>query len=107
MIDKSVLDDIREDKFRSVCARVVDEMNRLPIPGAVVGVLDDDKETIAAFGTTNIEQSLPVSKDTLFQIGSITKTFLATAIMRLVEMGKLALDAPIRSYLPDLVLKDA
>jgi CubicO group peptidase (beta-lactamase class C family) len=106
MIDKSVLDDIREEKFRSVCAQVVDEMNRLPIPGAVVGVLHGDKETIAAFGTTNIEQSIPVSKDTLFQVGSITKTFVATAVMRLVEMGKLDMGLPVRTYLPDLRLKD-
>lgn len=106
MIDKNVLDHIGDDKFRSICTELVNEMNRLPIPGAVFGVLYDDRESIAAFGTTNIEQPIPVSEDTLFQIGSITKTFVATAVMRSVEMGKLDLDLPIRTYLPDLRLKD-
>ena len=106
MIDKCVLDNITDDKFRLVCEEVVNEMNRLPIPGAVVGVLHEDKEFIAAFGTTSLEHPLPVTEDTLFQIGSITKTYLATAIMRLVEMGKLELDKPIRTYLPDLKLVD-
>jgi len=94
------------EKFHSLCGEVKEEMKRLPIPGVVLGVLVDDQETIAAFGQTNIEQPQPVTADTLFQIGSITKTFLSTAIMRLVEMGKLDLDKPIRSYLPNLVLKD-
>ena len=94
MIDKSVLDNITDDKFRPVCEEVVNEMNRLPIPGAVVGVLHEDQEFIAAFGTTSLEHPLPVTEDTLFQIGSITKTYLATAIMRLVEMGKLELTSP-------------
>jgi CubicO group peptidase (beta-lactamase class C family) len=43
---------------------------------------------------------------TLFQIGSITKTFTATLSMRLVEENKLDLDTPVRAYLPDLALKD-
>ncbi len=106
MIDKSVLENITDDKFRLVCEEVINKMNRLPIPGTVVGVSHDDKELIAAFGTTSVEHPLPVTEDTLFQIGSITKTYLATAIMRLVEMGKLELDVPIRAYLPELKLMD-
>jgi len=94
------------EKFQALCDEVEEGMKRLPIPGVAIGVLAEDQETIAAFGQTNLEQPQPVTEDTLFQIGSITKTFLATALMRLVERGKLALDEPIRSYLPDLVLKD-
>src|SRR5690242_5458997 len=44
--------------------------------------------------------------DTLFLIGSVTKTFTATAVMRLVADGKVALDAPVRRYVPELVLAD-
>jgi len=106
MIDKSVLEKITDDRFRLVCEQAVNDMNRLPIPGAVVGVSYEDKELIAAFGTTSVEHPLPVTEDTLFQVGSITKTYLATAVMRLVEMGKLDLDEPIRTYLPDLKLMD-
>ena len=48
----------------------------------------------------------PVDGDTLFRIGSTTKTFTGTAVMRLVEQGRLDLDAPVRTYLPDLRLAD-
>ena len=55
---------------------------------------------------TNVEHPLPVDADTLFQIGSISKTVTATAAMRLVEAGRLDLDAPLRHYLPELRLAD-
>jgi CubicO group peptidase (beta-lactamase class C family) len=47
-----------------------------------------------------------VETDTLFQIGSTTKTITATTIMRLVESGQVELDVPVRTYLPDLRLHD-
>jgi CubicO group peptidase (beta-lactamase class C family) len=106
MIDATALDNITDDKFRAICEEAVNKMNRLSIPGAVIGVLYEDKEFIAPFGITSIEHPLPVTEDTLFQIGSITKTYLATAVMRLVDTGKLELDKPIRTYLPDLKLAD-
>jgi CubicO group peptidase (beta-lactamase class C family) len=74
------------------------------VPGAVVGILRDDEEHIATFGVTSIDNPMPVDADTLFQIGSTTKTFVATAVMQLVEQGSLGLDEPIRTYLPDLHL---
>ncbi len=94
------------DKFLLICDEVAREMARLPIPGAMVGILYKDREWIAGFGMTNLEHPLPVTEDTLFQVGSITKTFTATAIMRLVEMARLALDKPVRNILPDLTLAD-
>jgi CubicO group peptidase (beta-lactamase class C family) len=95
-----------DDRFRAIGEVVVNEMNRLPIPGVVVGVLHEDQEWVAGFGVTSVENPLPVTPDTLYQIGSITKTYVATAIMRLVEMGQLALDTPVRAYLPGLTLSD-
>jgi CubicO group peptidase (beta-lactamase class C family) len=47
-----------------------------------------------------------VRRDTLFQIGSISKVYLATLAMRLVEEGKLTLDTPVASVLPELELAD-
>jgi CubicO group peptidase (beta-lactamase class C family) len=102
MIDDSLLDTITDQTFRTLCEEAIAEMKRLPIPGAVVGVWYEGREQIAPLGVTNIEHPLPVTADTLFQIGSITKTYLATAVMRLVETGQLDLDQPIRVYLPDL-----
>jgi CubicO group peptidase (beta-lactamase class C family) len=85
--------------------KVIEAMQRLHAPGVAVGVLYQGQEHVAGFGVTSIENPLPVNADTLFQIGSITKTFVGTAAMRLVEQGKLDLDAPVRAYLPDLRLK--
>jgi CubicO group peptidase (beta-lactamase class C family) len=79
-------------------------MQRFHVPGVAIGILHAGEEQVAGFGITSIEHPLPVDADTLFQIGSITKTVTATAIMRLVEKGTLVLDTPIRAYLPDLCL---
>ena len=76
------------------------------VPGAVVGVLHQGETKTAGLGVTNVDHPLPVTPDTLFQIGSITKTYTATAVMRLVERGTLSLDEPVRTYVPDLRVAD-
>jgi CubicO group peptidase (beta-lactamase class C family) len=78
----------------------------LGVPGVAVGILDGPDETVAGFGVTSVEHPLEVDGDTLFQIGSITKTFTGTAVMRLVEDGRVDLDAPVRAFLPELRLHD-
>lgn len=85
---------------------VAEAMRRLPVPGAAFGVLHDGEAHVAGLGVTNLDHPLPVTPDTLFQIGSITKTFTGTLAMRLIEAGRLDLDAPVRTYLPDLRLAD-
>lgn len=107
MLDQRDPEAIPDAHFRAVQERVQQEMARQPIPGAVVGVLHEGRALVAAFGTTSVEHPLPVTEHTLFQVGSITKTFVATAVMRLAERGQIELDTPIRTYLPDLQLKDA
>lgn len=82
------------------------EMARWHIPGVAVGVLHGDQRQTAGFGVCNLETQQPVAPDTLFQIGSITKVFTTTLIMRLVDAGTLALDMPVITYLPDLRLAD-
>ncbi|MBV7333504.1 beta-lactamase family protein [Chloroflexi bacterium TSY] len=76
------------------------------VPGVVVGILEQDESKAAGFGVTNVEHPLDVTDDTLFQIGSITKTYTGTLIMKLVEEGKMALDAPVRTYLPEFKVAD-
>ncbi|MCW3098032.1 MAG: Penicillin-binding protein beta-lactamase class [Chthonomonadaceae bacterium] len=95
-----------DPKFQGLCAQVVGDMERLHVPGAVVGVLFEGVEKVQGFGVTSVDHPLPVDATTLFQIGSITKTFVGTLIMRLVEQGKVELDAPLRTYLPALRLMD-
>ena len=74
------------------------------VPGVAVGVLIDGEEHYAFHGVTSVENPLPVDEKTLFQFGSTGKTYTATAIMRLVEQGKVDLDAPVRTYLPEFKL---
>jgi CubicO group peptidase (beta-lactamase class C family) len=76
------------------------------VPGVSVGVIHDGKEDYGYAGVTCTEYPLPVDENTLFQFGSTGKTFTATAMMRLVEQGKVDLDAPVRTYLPDFKLRD-
>jgi CubicO group peptidase (beta-lactamase class C family) len=91
------------DEFRSF---IEAEVTRRRVPGVAVGVLHDGIEHTAAFGVTNVDNPLPVDEDTLFQVGSISKTFTATAALRLVDEGRLDIDRPVQAYLPDLRLKD-
>ncbi len=81
-------------------------MEKKDVPGVVVGILHDGEIHTAGFGVTNVDHALPVTDETLFQIGSITKTFTTTALMRLVEMGKLDLDATVRTYVPEFKVAD-
>ncbi len=81
-------------------------MREHPVPGVAVGLIADGEETTSGFGITNVDHPLAVDGDTLFQIGSITKTVTATALMRLVEAGTVGLDVPVRTYVPELRLRD-
>ena len=77
-------------------AVVADALQRHRVPGAAVGVYAGGEEHLVGHGITSVEHPLPVDADTLLQIGSISETFTATAIQRLVAEVQLDLDAPIR-----------
>jgi CubicO group peptidase (beta-lactamase class C family) len=82
-------------------------MTRWDIPGLGVGLVENGEITYArGFGVQSLATGAPVTPDSLFCIASITKVFVATAIMQLVEQGKLDLDAPLLHYLPDFQLED-
>ncbi len=82
------------------------QATELDVPGVAVGVLLDGQEIYAAHGSTGLGNPLPVDEKTLFSLGSVSKTFTATALMRLVAEGKVDLDAPVRRYVPELKLAD-
>ncbi|MBA2278673.1 MAG: beta-lactamase family protein [Chloroflexia bacterium] len=81
-------------------------MGRWTVPGIAAGIWQDGHMTTIGHGVASLETRQPVTGDTLFQIGSITKVFTATLAMRLVEDGLLDLDAPVIDTLPDLPLAD-
>ncbi|HUA35610.1 MAG TPA: serine hydrolase domain-containing protein [Candidatus Binataceae bacterium] len=76
-----------DELFNAICQRVPDAMEKHKVPGVALGITCDGAEFMRGFGVTNAAHPLPVNERTLFQIGSITKTFTATAAMRLVEAG--------------------
>jgi CubicO group peptidase (beta-lactamase class C family) len=92
--------------FRALDAKIEATMAAVQIPGVAVGVYYQGQEYVRGYGITNVDYPQPVDGDTLFRIGSIAKTFTGTTIMRLVEQGLLNLDAPVRTYLPNLRLAD-
>ena len=94
------------DTWHDLCTYVEHVMQDKGVPGVAVGILHKGDMTTAGFGITNADHPLSVTDDTLFQIGSITKTYTGTAIMRLVEQGKIDLDAPVRTYVPDFKVRD-
>ena len=106
MNQKSSLKKIKNAKFLKVCETIVSEMKRLKIPGVSIGIYHNRKEYTAGFGVTSVENPLAVTPYTLFQTGSISKTVTGTIFMRLVEEGKVDLDATVRTYLPKFKLAD-
>jgi len=81
-------------------ARVDGILNRRPAVGLAVGVIRDGSlDSFYASGLADIASKAPITEDTVFRIGSITKTFTAVAVMRLWEQGLVALDAPANDYL--------
>src|SRR5215216_6327156 len=75
-------------------------LNRHPAVGLAVGVVRNGRlEFFSGHGLADIASNTPVTKDTVFRIGSITKTFTAIAVMQLSEQGLVDLDAPANNYL--------
>lgn len=87
--------------------RRLDDLRREhDVPAASLAVLvDDDVHTVAG-GMLNVETGVAATPDAVFQIGSTTKVYTATAIMRLAEAGRLDLDAPLTEVLPELRVAD-
>lgn len=86
---------------------VSEAAEELGVPGAAAGVVVAGQEQTAFHGVTSVENPLEVDASTIFQFGSTGKTFTATAMLRLVDQGKVDLAAPVRTYVPELALKDA
>jgi CubicO group peptidase (beta-lactamase class C family) len=102
----AVTDKTADALFEEVDDRIEAAMKRYHVPGVAVGVWWQGREHLRGFGVTNVDYPVAVDADTLFRIGSTTKTVTATAMMRLVEQGRVDLRAPVRTYLPGFALSD-
>ncbi|HSM71664.1 MAG TPA: serine hydrolase domain-containing protein, partial [Anaerolineales bacterium] len=96
---------ITNPKFRELCERILKQMKRYKVPGVSIGVWNKGREYSMGFGMTNVRNPQPVTADTLFQAGSITKTVTGTMLMQLMQQGKVDLDAPVRRYIKDFKLR--
>ena len=77
------------------------EMERARQPGLTLGLTDRDGTLLVrTYGFASLEARQPVTPDTLFEIGSIGKTFTAVAILQLVDQRRIDLHAPVGRYLP-------
>lgn len=88
-------------------AYALSELTQIGLPGMTICVTDADGFTaVVPLGWADVEQRIPLSADASFQIGSISKSFIALTCLALADQGKLDLDAPLRRYLPDAALPD-
>lgn len=103
-------------RFDALVSLTEAKMKEYGVPGVALGIIEDGSTAtlrgitlthIRGLGVTNVEDSLPVTVHTVFPIASISKTFAATAMMRLVEQGKVDLRAPVRTYIPDFRVRDS
>jgi CubicO group peptidase (beta-lactamase class C family) len=94
------------EKLKTLEERALELMQEHSVPGVCLGLIVDGVEHFISLGVTSITNPLPVTPDTLFQIGSTTKSFVATLAMKLIQDGLLELDAPIRKYIPDFQVRD-
>lgn len=97
-------DEKRLDHF----LRVAEELRvRLRVPGAGLGIVVDNQiHYIGGIGYRDVKNRLPVTEDTLFAIGSNTKSFTGFLVTKLASENKLTWDQPIAEYIPDLQLSD-
>ena len=85
-----------------VDAYVQAEMQKRHIPGLALLVIRDGQPIKQqGYGLANVELQVPVKPESIFQSGSVGKQFTATAVMMLVEEGKISLDDPLTKYFPE------
>jgi CubicO group peptidase (beta-lactamase class C family) len=85
-------------------ARLSELAARARVSGATLGIWSDGREVLAAYGVLNSATRVPVTPDSLFQVGSITKIWTATMIMQLIGEGALSLDTTVADALPGIRL---
>ena len=87
-----------KEKFENMIATAMEGMR---IPGCSIAMVKDDQVIYArGFGARNVKENLPATPDTLYGIGSCTKSFTALAIMQLAEEKKLDVHDPVSKHLP-------
>ena len=98
----STLQEVREWIAEQLPALI----EKYDVPGAAVAVLSAGELVEDAAGVLSKATGVHATPDSVFQIGSITKLWTSTLVMQLVDEGKVDLDVPVRTYLPEFKIKD-
>src|SRR5262249_27079148 len=95
------------DKLRGIDDLAAKAMAEWKVPGLALAVVQDGKVIyIKGYGYRDVANKLPVTPNTLFAIGSITKSFTSLTFSMLNDEGKVDWDKPVREYLPEFTLYD-
>ncbi len=98
-----ILADVEQARLDAVAADLQARIDEGKLSGAVVMVAQDGEVLMhEAMGYQNVEDQVPMSKDTIFRIFSMTKPVTGTALMMLWDEGKFQLDDPVEMHLPEL-----
>ena len=93
IVDQNITDEVKEN----IIARVNNEVNT----GVVVGVITSRGTSYFNYGVKSLETNEPLDEHTIFEIGSITKTFTGILLANEVVDGELSLDDPLQNLLPE------
>lgn len=92
---------VAQERFAAAAKAAEQARQELEAPGlSVAAVIDDELVWSAGFGLADIENAVPARGNTVYRIASISKTFGATAVLQLVERGRVKVDDPITTYVP-------
>jgi CubicO group peptidase (beta-lactamase class C family) len=82
------------------------EMKKNDVAGLSIALVDDQKVVWSeGFGYANKVGNVPATPETVYRVGSISKLFTATAVMQLAEQGKMDIDKPLQTYIPEFSIK--
>ena len=94
--------------LRALSAYAATELDAVGLPGMTLCVTDAEGFTATlGLGWADVERRVPVNAHRLFQIGSISKSFIALTVLALADQGRIDLDAPVGHYLPEAALPPA
>ena len=89
-----------DERFKQLQNIIVKLMRKFKVPGLAISILYNGERVYEkGYGARNLEENLPMTKDSLIGIGSISKSFTALLILKMQEKGLLKLDDPVNKYL--------
>src|SRR5438046_1245484 len=84
--------------IRAILAERIDTTHRNV--GIAVGIVDTNGRRFVNYGTFSVNDPRPIARDTVFEIGSVTKVFTSLLLADMVQRGEVSLDDPVAKYLP-------